>query len=206
MRMISGNNRGVTLVALVITIVVLMIILTITINYGLSELHNVADKKIESELGIVQEAVMQRYALAKSSNELGIKATSINSNTTLASDTGRPKSLLGTRIAKSEDVLGYGFSGVTLKSNYSAGADDKNYEDYYYLLSEADANELGIEKGHTAEASDAMTSKDLNYIVNYSTGEVFDIANKKYYNSDDYIYKQPTDVTMDNKNYDFNDN
>ena len=61
--MMEKNNSGVTLVALVVTIIVLFIILGITLNYGLSELHDVSNKKMESELGIIQEAIMQRYAL-----------------------------------------------------------------------------------------------------------------------------------------------
>ena len=205
MQMITKNNKGVTLVALVITIVVLLIIISITINFGLSELHDVADKKIESELGIVQEAVMQRYALVKSSNQLGITAKAISSNTSLEADSERPQKLLGTRIARSEDVLSYGFTGVTLKVEYSANASDKNYEDYYYLLDEKDMNDLGIEKGDTVKTTDGEAEKELSYIVNYSTGEIFDIGNKKYYNSDDYVYKQPTSVGSDNKTYDFSD-
>lgn len=91
MQMINKNSRGITLISLVITIITLMIILSITLNYGLSELHDVSNKKKESELAIVQEAVMQRYALVKSYNQLGIKAEHIEKSTTLEEDTGRPK-------------------------------------------------------------------------------------------------------------------
>ena len=206
------NRSGITLIALVITIVVLFIILSITLNYGLSELHDVSNKKTESELGIVQEAIMQRYALVKSSNQLGIIAPAISANANIDADTEktRPKGLVGTRIADCQtDIINNGFTGISLMSTYSSGEGNKKFEEFYYSLNEADLIELGIEKGDETKISDDVSPKARSYIVNYSTGEVFDTANKKYYKTDstddDLIYKQPTSITMDEKNYEFND-
>ena len=208
MQRISDNNKGVTLIVLVVTIVTLLIIVGITLNYGLSEIHDVSNKKMESELGIVQEAVMQRYALVKSEGQLGIKATQITSNAEISSstETTRPSGLVGTRIADSSYIKNQGFDGVTPMIEYSSSENNKNFEEYYYLLSEDDLIDLGVEKGDNPSGDNA---KELNYIVNYSTGEVFDIGNKKYYKTDsdnsDLIYKQPTNVVTDTKNYNFND-
>ena len=209
MQRISDNNKGVTLIVLVVTIVTLLIIVGITLNYGLSEIHDVSNKKMESELGIVQEAVMQRYALVKSEGQLGIKATQITSNAEMSSttETTRPSGLVGTRIAESSYIKNQGFDGVTPMIEYSSSENNKNFEEYYYLLSEDDLIDLGVEKGDNPSEDNA---KELNYIVNYSTGEVFDIGNKKYYKTDsdnsNLIYKQPTSVGNDTKKYDFNDN
>ena len=207
MQMIKENRKGITLISLIISIIVLSIILGITINYGLTELHDVENKKMESELSIVQEAIMQRYALVKASNQLGISANSITENKALSDDANRPKGLIGTRIAKTQSIIDYGFSGVTLMSNYTP---ESTYEEYYYLLDEEDLLELGIKKGDDTEISEDTTPKERSYIVNYLTGEIFDIANKKYYKTDmtndDPVYKQPTKITTsDNKVYDFND-
>ncbi|MBR2289143.1 MAG: hypothetical protein IJ867_00575 [Clostridia bacterium] len=199
MRRMSGNKNGITLVSLVITIVVLMIILGITLNYGLSEIHDVANKKTESELTIVQEAVMQRYALVKSKDQLGITADD--------SDTDKPEGFIGTRVLPSTIVSKMG-TGVSPMKSYTTLA-GLYYEEYYYQLSEADLADLGIEKGDDSKISDDVSAKDREYIVNYLTGEVFDVANKKYYKTDvtndDPIYTQPTQIDMDSQIYDFND-
>lgn len=209
--MLRKNNKGVTLAALVTTIIVLFIIFGITLNYGLSEIHDVANKKTESELGIIQEAIMQRYALVKSSNQLGIVPSStISNNTTLENDTGRPKGFLGTRLYSSQEISSNGFSGVTPLKEYDRNNNTIPYEQYYYLLTQNDLLTLGVEKGAETNVSDDVTPKDRSYIVNYYTGEVFDVANKKYYktdtSNDDLIYKQPTSVNIDSKNYVFDDN
>ena len=205
MQRINRNDKGVTLMILTVTIVVLLIILGITLNYGVSEIHDVSNKKMESELEIVQEAIMQRYALVKSEGQLGIKAPSISSNT--QTETTRPSGLVGTRIANSSYIETQGFSGVEPMITYSSGENNKNFEDYYYLLNENDLRDLEIEKGDNPNESG---SKERSYIVNYSTGEVFDVGNKKYYqtgsNNGDLVYKQPTNVVTDTKNYEFNDN
>ncbi len=209
MQMISFNKKGITLIALVITIVVFMIILGITLNYGLSEIHDVTNKKTESELSIVQEAIMQRYAKVKSSNELGKIAPGINSDSQLSSDEGRPSGFVGTRLCSSSQISSNGFPSVTPMVVYEKNCNDKTYEEYYYLLNEADLVDLGIEKGDNTNVSGDASTKELSYIVNYSTGEVFDIAKKKYHATDtndgDPVYKQPTDVTTNQVEYDFND-
>ena len=210
MHMINKNREGVTLIILIVTIIVLVIIVGVTLNYGLSEIHDVYNKKTESELSIVQEAIMQRYALTKSSNQLGMIADPIESDVLKSNDVNRPNGFVGRRIADPKtSIIDEGFSEVTLMSDYSKNDADKKYEEYYYLLDENDLQELGVEKGENSEESDG-TNTERSYIVNYLTGEVFDIDNKKYYKTSSSegnpIYTQPTDIsTQDNKTYDFND-
>ena len=205
MQKMIRNNKGVTLTILVITIITLIIILSITVNYGVGELREITNRRLEAQLGIVQEAVIQRYALVKASNQLGIKAKAIATDAKLATDTGRPSRLVGTRLATSSAILNYGFTDVKLKENYSANEANKTYEEFYYLLDESDMKDLGVEKGISSTTDSNTSEKAISYIVNYSTGEIFDIINKKYYNNEDYIYIQPTDVTMESENYNYND-
>ena len=142
--------------------------------------------------------------MVKSEGQLGIKAPKISSNT--SSESERPSGLVGTRIADSSYIKNQGFSEVTPIIEYSNNTTDKNFEDYYYLLNENDLRDLEIEKGDNPKESE---SKKRSYIVNYSTGEVFDVGNKKYYqtgsNNGDLVYKQPTNVVTDTQNYDFKD-
>jgi type II secretory pathway pseudopilin PulG len=199
------KDNGVTLISLIVTIIVLMIILSITINYGVSTIYEVSNDKMESELSLVQEAIMQQYALVKSKNELGLVATSISSNKSLSSDSGRPTDLVGTRIADVTTITNKGFS--TPINNYSSNATNLTYEQYYYSLNKNDLKSIGIEK---QDNSSSNSTKEIKYIVNYSTGEVFDIGNGKYYQTnyqtDDLIYLQGTNSKIESTIYDFNDN
>ena len=205
MQKISRSNRGVTLIALIITIIVMIIILGVTLNSGLMGLNDVANRRIESELGIVQEAIMQRYALLKSSNQLEIiPSTTVYSNITLPNDTERPSGLIGTRLYSSDEVSKNGFD-VNLLNEYTPN-DKIPFEKYYYLLTEEDLLTLGVKKGDNKKLSDDYKE---SYIVNYFTGEVFNISNKTYFKTNsknnELVYTQPTDVGDYTKNYDFND-
>ena len=213
MLMISNKNKGVTLMVLVITIVVLLILIGISYEYGVTEMHEVSNKKMEAELEIVQEAIMQRYALIKSSNQVGVVAPQISSNASITSETekNRPDRLVGTRIASSSEISNQGFGNVTPIISYSANESNRKFEEYYYLLDENDLSDLGIEKGRNPNEDDNDSVKKRSYIVNYLTGEVFDVGNKKYYKTDlngeseNLVYKQPTNITMNDKNYNFSD-
>ena len=156
---------------------------------------------------------MQRYALVKSSNQLGLIPSSSTSNLTLESDSERPQGFLGTRLANSNEIVNNGFPDTDIRVGYSngvSGSDKIPFEKFYYLLSQSDLLSLGVEKGAETNVSDDVTSKDRSYIVNYFTGEVYDVANKKYYQTDttseEYVYTKPTGVNVDSKNYVFDDN
>lgn len=198
------KNDGVTLVVLVITIIILLIIAAISISYGISTLNNVTDERTEIELSTVQQAIAQQYTLFLSQYQNGKTATSISSDVSLESDSSRPETLIGTRIADTSTLENNGFTNY--KISYSSGESSLDYEEYYYSLDEDDLETLGIEKGETSS-----DSTERKYIVNYSTGEVFDIANKTYReSSDEEVYVKGTNFdtttdTSDTVEYDFND-
>lgn len=96
------NDRGVTLIALIVTIIVLGIILTITLDYGKVNTQKIDNKRKYSELAIVQQAIVQQYAWAKTQGKLGKQAKTIYENVSLSEDSERPTEFVGTRI--SDDV------------------------------------------------------------------------------------------------------
>ncbi|MBR3002374.1 MAG: hypothetical protein IKF38_02250 [Clostridia bacterium] len=59
------NNKGITLIALVITIVVLLIVSAIAIEGGLEGVKESREEILLSELGTVQHAVIERYTKYK---------------------------------------------------------------------------------------------------------------------------------------------
>ena len=198
MRKIMKKNAGVTLIAIVIMVLIILIVCTISINYGLSTLEEVTDERTETELTVVQQAVVQQYTLLLTQNEDDKPATSISSDTTMANDSDRPSSLVGTRIADLAELEEYGFTEYIIDySDY----DTLVYEQYYYSLDMDDLEEIGVEMNISSEDD----SRERAYIVNYSTGEIFDIATESYYNSDDSIYLNGTNSKIDETTYNFTD-
>ena len=61
---VQNNQKGITLLALVITIVVLIILTSITINIGKNEITESKEDTMLSELKIVQNAILQKKTKA----------------------------------------------------------------------------------------------------------------------------------------------
>lgn len=59
--MIYRENKGVTLIALVITIIILLIIASISIESGITGAEKATENKLFSELKMVQHAILERY-------------------------------------------------------------------------------------------------------------------------------------------------
>ena len=192
---IFSKDSGITLVMLVVTIIVLLIIVGITLTFGISNVDRVIDNRTATELSVIEQAVIQQYTLLISENQDGIKATEISEDTLLEDDTERPLVLIGTRIADISTLISNGFEDYLIdytdKSNMT-------YEEYYYFLDEDDLEAIGIENN-----SEEIAGR--SYIVNYSTGEVFDIENKTYYTSKDSVYLEGTNSKIEGETYNFTD-
>lgn len=143
--MISRNNKGITLIALVITIVVLLIIASITIVGGIEGADTAAENKLLSELDMVQHAVLQRYIKVQMTKE-DVPGQIMNE----IDDVNRTVNLINETL---EDG-----NKISLKINEYTTNNDK-YQ-YYYELTPDTLKDLGI------------TNAQDTYIVNYSTGEV----------------------------------
>lgn len=63
------NEQAITLIALVITIVVMLILAGITINMGLQGVDEAKDNKLISELGMVNHALLERKTKASLTHE-----------------------------------------------------------------------------------------------------------------------------------------
>lgn len=60
MKEIMENNRGVTLIALIVTIIILLILAGITIGTGTSNIQGTEESKMTTELKMVQHAAIER--------------------------------------------------------------------------------------------------------------------------------------------------
>ena len=156
------NENGITLSALVITIIVIFILASISINYGVDTLNESKAKTLEASLEMVEQAVAEQYVKATELNLLNVKTTS-----------EQPATFVGT-IVKANDLpqIAGSDSIVFQKKEELAGKTnaDITYAESYYRLTPTDLEKLKIE-------SDDDTK--YTYIVNYSTGEVYNETKPK---------------------------
>ena len=156
------NENGITLSALVITIIVIFILASISINYGVDTLNESKAKTLEASLEMVEQAVAEQYVKATELNLLNVITTS-----------DKPATFVGT-IIKANDLpqIAGSDSIVFQKKEELAGKTnaDITYAESYYRLTPTDLEKLKIE-------SDDNTK--YTYIVNYSTGEVYNETKQK---------------------------
>ena len=145
---VINYEKGITLLALVITIVVLIILASITINIGKDGIKESKENTMLSELGMVQNAILQRKTKADLTNETypGETITEANIN-------------LEETIQKINDNRASGEEEISRKDS-----DDSHY--YFLSTENGGLEELGI------------TNSEDAYIVNYETGEVINYTTK----------------------------
>ncbi len=158
------NEKGVTLAALVITVIIIFILASISINYGVDTLNESKNKNLEASLAIVEQAVAEQYM---KSVELGVASTKVDKIDT--NDTKKPSVFVGKRLKNESDFP----TDVDLKNKSNVldtSNDNLTYADCYYKLEPEDLISLKIESDE---------DNKYTYIVNYSTGEVFNETKKK---------------------------
>lgn len=153
MEKIVKNNSGITLMALIITIIVLIILAGIGIGSATGMKGNINQSKEAvaiTDLSKIQQVVLENYIKYKQLNQ--------------------EKFLKGEKITYAEakaEFDGLGFNGdESLKvSSYN----ETDPSTFYYKLDTMHLKEMGLQN----------IGSENEYIVNYSTGEVFNIKQKK---------------------------
>ena len=145
---VINHEKGITLLALVITIVVLIILASITINIGKDGIKESKENTMLSELGMVQNAILQRKTKVDLTNETypGETITEANIN-------------LEETIQEINDNRASGEEEISRKDS-----DDSHY--YFLSTENGGLEELGI------------TNSEDAYIVNYETGEIINYTTK----------------------------
>lgn len=154
------EEKGITLIALIVTIIVLIIIAGIGIGAGISLNEEATKNKQLSELDMVQQAVLEQYTKYK-----------------IVKDESK---IIGNEISWTEvnDIVAGINSDIKLKikeTDYiNANAIEK-----YYKLDLSLLSKIGI----------SNVSENAEYIVNYTTGEVINSLEKVAYDGTPlYIY------------------
>lgn len=117
------NEKGITLIALAIMVVMIVIIASITVFSGTTSIQESKQKRIKIELETVQHAILENYAKYKVLNN--------------------EEYLIGTPITSEndEDIIDYKFKLVNSESAFKT---DASKTDKYYKLEEGDYEKLGL--------------------------------------------------------------
>ena len=150
------DNKGITLMALIITIIVLTILTGIGIGVSTGMRGNINESKeamATAELSKIQQAVLENYIKYKQMNqERFLKGEAISYDYAL----------------KKFNQLGLDSNQKLKAASYdTATAGDPSL--FYYKLDKMHLKEMGLQN----------INNNNEYIVNYSSGEVFNITQKK---------------------------
>lgn len=149
------NQKGVTLIALAVTIIVLIILAGIMLNIGQDGIKKSEKQILLSELGMVQNAVLQRKTKVDLTHE------------------GYP----GQKITEADidlDNVIQEINRMKAEGKEVVNRKDTNNENYYLLTNEnGGLKNLGIKS-----AKDDNTEVRDDYIVNFETGEVINYTTK----------------------------
>ncbi len=138
----AKQENGVTLMVLTIIIIVLLILTAITVNIGKGGIKESKENAMLSELGMVQNAVLQRKTKADLTNE------------------AYPGEIITTAGIDLDEVID-DINANTASGEETVTRKDSNDENYYYLSNSNNGlSVLGI------------SNSEDEYIVNYETGEV----------------------------------
>ena len=145
---VMDHEKGITLLALVTTIIVLIILVSTIVNISQNGIKESKEDTMLSELGIVQNAILQRKTKADLTDEDYPGETIIEANINLEKTI---EEINNNRASGEEEII---------------KKDDDN-SNYYFLSTEnGGLEELGI------------TNSEDAYIVNYETGEVINYTTK----------------------------
>ena len=148
MKINNKKEKGVTLISLVVTIVIIIILAGITLKIGSKDTKFSEDNAALTEIAMVQNAILQRKTKVELTGEnypgVIISQSVIDINSVIE-EINRKKS----------------------KDENNIQLQDENLDNYYFLsTSNGGLEELGI------------TNSDSDYIVNYKTGEVINKTQK----------------------------
>ena len=219
-----NNESGVTLIMLAVTILVLLILAGSSLYIGLNSISKVDDKNQTATLYMVQEVVMGQYSKAKVTGQTGIKVDPSHPE-------NRPSTYFGeiiTNVRAIELPEGDGREATDVFEKDYLNLSDPNltYDDLYYKLRPKELSMLGItdvvievqgQHNTVGEGSndeqDRIHYRNLHeYIVNYSTGEVYDLTDRKdssgkmLYIKGDIGTDSETSNVLKDKTYNFDDN
>lgn len=145
---IMKNQKGITLIALVVTIIILLIIASVATYTGINSIQDSKNQSYISEVKMLQQVVLENYTkYLTTKDEKYLRGEPLNYS--------NMKDLVSNINSNSNET-------ITLKMLDYGSVTASTESIYYYRLSENDLKEMEV----------SVVDGDA-YIVNYYTGEVF---------------------------------
>lgn len=143
------NQKGITLIALVVTIIILLIIASVATYTGISSIQDSKNQSYISEVKMLQQVVVENYTkYLTTKDEKYLRGEPID-----YSDMEELEYNMNSKSSK---------ENITLKMMDYGNVTSSANPVYYYRLSENDLKEMEV----------SVVNED-SYIINYYTGEVF---------------------------------
>lgn len=160
---LAKDNKGISLASLAITILIMLIIAAVSINYGMNEMNFAKEQKLLSEIEIIRSAIYQTY-----NNYIKTKNESI---------------LVGTKVEQTEIqklATEINITLVTIPESYNEN------ERAYYRLSSSDLKNIGIEKAEDTYIVNYVTGEVINETKKVtSSGQVLYTYSRGIFNNID---------------------
>lgn len=187
------KEKGITLIALAVTVIVLMILVGTGVTAVYTGINEVKDNKLQTELGIVRQAILEQYTLAEAVQKTKVPASE-----------PQVSFWVGDRINPSDPI--YVPTDINPEDQNAQIFMDKitnrvtptYQEDFYYRLNAEQLKEIGIGNKTVIkdnEETEVGVSK-YTYIVNYSTGEVYN-ESRKATSTGNWLYLPSTVFPME---------
>lgn len=141
------NEKGITIVSVVVTVIILLIFASVSINFGLNGKESVEDSKLVSELEMVQHAVLEQYTKYKTTRNIsylvGEKITKEQAN--------KYAKEVGVRLINIPDTYSNkDYYLLNKESLSSIGIQDSNYE---YIINYISGEVMNITIKKTSDNS-----------------------------------------------------
>lgn len=142
------NEKGITIVALIITVIVLLILAGVSINIGLNGMESVENSKLASELNMVQHAVLQQYTKYKTTKD--ISYIQIGEKITLEQANQYAKEVGVELVSIADTYSNKEYYLLNKESLSSIGIQDSNYE---YIINYISGEVMNITVKETSNNS-----------------------------------------------------
>lgn len=214
MQMIK-NNKGITLISLVITIIVLLILTSTSLIVGYQSLNSTTDNTKLSDIQMVQQAIYERGYIINLNNVDKVKlfqdgadfdAPTPDKNT-------KPKLYLGEPLYKDAtyyinglevhgDSSRIGRTAINIKEVIKVFEEASRADECFRLKEKVSTNNAETLYDDLYYVLDKEDLRELGidnsadiYVANYQTGEIFNWS-MKHYNSGELVYLdgKPTDT------------
>lgn len=138
----TNSEKGITIVALTITVIVLIILASISIEWGIDSIKQSEDSKLETELNMMQHAILETYT----KNMVQSQVIS--------------QELPGERIDDYEKVQELVEDSITLEISDYNNIDEYSY--YYKFNTEEDFSKIGVKNSKDTYIVNYKTGEVVN--------------------------------------------